>query len=371
MARRGWQVLVVTADVMGPGVMPEDEGVQVLRLPACRVLQRRVPVPMPSTKLAALYLALRSAPPDLIVSNTRFFPTSLLAVEVARRIGCPLLHIEHGSAAVTLDRPAFDVALGIADRLIGTHVLHRAERCLGVSQATARFLGSEFSVSPVGILSNGVETSGWDHATTDFRRHLGVGEDDILIVYVGRLIEAKGLLDLLHVFSRMEDGPGTRLRLVVAGDGPLARDVEREQHGDPRIAFLGPLDESGSHDLLVAADILAHPSAYPEGLPTVVLEGAAARTAMVATPAGGTTELIDAGESGLIVPAGDRGALRDALALLASDPALRTRLGEAARRSVEERFDWGNITDALEREVLALLEGSDSPACCHRKSRAV
>ncbi len=100
------------------------------------------------------------------------------------------------------------------------------------------------------------------------------------------------------------------------------------------------------HDLFVAADVVVHPSAYPEGLPSVLLEAAAAGAAMIATPAGGTTDLVRHGETGLLVPPGDPRALAEALELLASDDALRERLASAARRLVCERFDWSVVADA-------------------------
>jgi glycosyltransferase involved in cell wall biosynthesis len=92
---------------------------------------------------------------------------------------------------------------------------------------------------------------------------------------------------------------------------------------------------------------------------------------VIATAAGGTTELIEAGDSGLIVPAHDPGALRDALARLVSDGELRGRLGDAARRTVRRHFDWLSITDTLETELWELRDGSQGPRVCHISQRAV
>jgi len=354
MVRRGWDVIVVTTNTNGGPPSQTMDGLRVIRLPAWQLLERRVPIPKPSQALLGLARGLLAAPPDVIVSNTQFFPTSALAALLARRTGRPLLHIEHGSAPVALGRPIVDRLTGAYDRALGGWVLRSADRCVGVSQAVRDFLRTFFRVAEVGVLPNGVETTGWDHAQTDYRGRLGLRPADILIVYAGRLIEAKGVHDLLDAFGLLDGHGGRRACLAIAGVGPLAAVVERCAREDHRIAALGLLDQGQVHDLLMAADVVAHPSCYPEGLPTVLLEAAAAGAAIVATPAGGTTDLIQDGENGLIVPAGDRSALVRALDLLTADPTLRERLGTAARRTVEERFDWEAVADALERELSAL-----------------
>ena len=360
LGRRGWEVLIVTANTNGAAPVSASRGLRVLRVPAWQVLEGRVPLPKPSRQLFALFRGMVAAPPDVVVSNTRFFPTSAMAAVLARRVRRPLLHIEHGSAPVTLGRPVLDRLTNACDRVAGSWVLHRADRCLGVSKAVADFLRASFAIAGVGILSNGVETSGWEHASSDYRQLLGVRTGDVLIVYVGRLIEAKGVFDLLEAFARLDDGPGRRLHLAMAGDGPLAAEVVRCARSDERIAPLGPLGETHVHDLLLAADVVVHPSAYPEGLPTVLLEAAAAGVAVIATAAGGTTELVRHGETGLVVPAHDPERLRRALELLASDSALRQRLVASARLAVREHFAWPRIADTLEWELISLLDAHES-----------
>ena len=87
----------------------------------------------------------------------------------------------------------------------------------------------------------------------------------------------------------------------------------------------------------------------------MLLEAAAAGAAIVASPAGGTTDLVRHEETGLLVPAGDVRGLHEALARLAADAGLRERLAAAARLAVRERFDWPLIADRLEAELLALM----------------
>ena len=97
--------------------------------------------------------------------------------------------------------------------------------------------------------------------------------------------------------------------------------------------------------------MLALPS-WTEGLPLVVLEAMAHGKPVVATPVGGTPELVTDGETGLLVPPRDPQALAAALQRLLEDAELSRRLGEAGRRRVEERFSL----DAMNRRVLQIYD---------------
>ncbi len=359
MAAQGWDVLVVTTDAAGE--TPAPDGLRVVVLPAYGVLDGRVPVPLPTGELRDLWRALLASPPDVVVSNTRLFPTSWLAAALAWRTGRPLLHIEHGSAGVCLGRPAVDAVTTAVDGMAGGWVLRRATRCAGVSAAVVEYLRAERGVRDAILLPNGVQTDGWERSVVDYRARLGLGPADLLVVHAGRLIARKGVRETLAAFASSAGPARARMRLAVAGNGPLEPEVRRAADADARVVALGWLREQALHDLLVAADVVVHPSSYPEGLPSILLEAAAAGAALVATPAGGTTDLVRHGETGLIVPFGDPPRLAEALELLASDDALRERLIRAARRSIRERFDWRVVAATLDQELRALVTTRDLP----------
>jgi glycosyltransferase involved in cell wall biosynthesis len=114
--------------------------------------------------------------------------------------------------------------------------------------------------------------------------------------------------------------------------------------GDEKRAFLESLD------------ILVFAGTQPEGLPLVVLEGMAAGRAIVATPVGAIPDAVVPGETGVLVPAGDRTALAGAVSMLAADPETRRRMGAAGRRRYLEHY-----TDerCIERMVSLFTTGAD------------
>ena len=112
--------------------------------------------------------------------------------------------------------------------------------------------------------------------------------------------------------------------------------VLREAGLGDRLRLLGYREDVAA--LLAAADIFVLPSHF-EGLPMSVIEAMLCGLPVVATDIRGPREQVVEGDTGLLVPMGDAGALRDAIARLAADPDLRHRMGEAGRDRAVELFD--------------------------------
>jgi glycosyltransferase involved in cell wall biosynthesis len=148
------------------------------------------------------------------------------------------------------------------------------------------------------------------------------------VLFAGRLSAEKGIPELV---AATED-----LNLVVAGDGPL-------RHLVPDALGFVPHDEL--ERLYARAAVVVLPS-YREGLPLCVLEAMAHGRPVVASAVGGIPELVEDGVTGYLVEPGDVAGLRAALEKLLADPALRRRMGRAARERVAERCSWDRVTTA-------------------------
>jgi glycosyltransferase involved in cell wall biosynthesis len=176
------------------------------------------------------------------------------------------------------------------------------------------------------------------------RAELGAAEDDCVIIAVSRLVRHKGYPELLRA---MEATP-ENARLWVVGER-LASDhgEDMEPHFARASAALGPrLQRLGyRHDvarLLAAADVFCLPSHF-EGLPMSVIEAMLTGLPVVATNIRGPREQVVAGETGLLVPPETIAPLAEALSQLATDGALRARMGAAGRARALERFDEAKI----------------------------
>jgi colanic acid/amylovoran biosynthesis glycosyltransferase len=191
--------------------------------------------------------------------------------------------------------------------------------------------------------------------SVDLRRLDGVGElprEPDLILSVARLIEKKGLMDLVLASGLLAEH-GRPHRLVLVGDGPLRRPLEEtaDRAGSPS-AFLGSMPNEEVLALYRRATVFCLPSVVAstgdrDGLPTSVLEAMALGVPVVTTAVNGLGELVIHRRTGLVVPERDPVALADALGQLLADRDLADRLAAEGRLLVERSF-------SLERSVLSL-----------------
>ncbi len=333
------QVTVLAPQLPAAGAPREVLGprLRVVRYPAMEVIPN---FPLPKFWTVGFWRALRAAAPqhhDILVSHTRFFVSSALALLTARLTRRQVVHVEHGSDFVQLGSHLSKWAARAYDHSIGQVVLRRADAVVAVSAAAAAFVrrlaGREATVIYRGF---------WPHRLEELSPNQDVlthADGRGVVTYIGRLIDGKGVADLMRAFARME---GDAYVLCLVGDGPRRSDLERlaDQLGiRDRVLFLGYVEERQALESILASDVVVNPS-YTEGLPTTVLEAALLGRAILATDVGGTGEIVVDGHSGVLVAARDIVGLSSALTRLLDDPELRRRLGETARREAGQRFDW-------------------------------
>jgi glycosyltransferase involved in cell wall biosynthesis len=259
--------------------------------------------------LASMRKALRRAAKDADLVHAHWL-ASMLVAPAARK---PVVLTLHGSGSA--GRFEDLRVLGKAPRPTGA-MLRRARVVIGVSEQlteAARLVGAR----DARWIPNGVAIP------SEVRRAVEPAE----VLFVGRLSPEKGIEELVEAT--------TGLKLVVAGDGPL-------RHLVPQA--LGFVPHEDVERLLARAAVVALPS-HREGLPMVLLEAMANGRAVVATPVGGIPTLVEDGVTGLLVPTGDPGALREAITRLVGNPALRRKLGAAARARVQEVASWDRVVD--------------------------
>ncbi|SHJ02978.1 glycosyltransferase [Wenxinia saemankumensis] len=184
------------------------------------------------------------------------------------------------------------------------------------------------------------DSAHWDrlhivHCGVDPARYAGAAEGaGTRALFVGRLSAVKGVPVL---FDALERTPGVTLTLI--GDGPDRPALEAAARArNLPVTFLGYRSQAEVAEALAAHDMLVLPS-FAEGVPVVLMEALAAGRAAIATNVGGVSELIVEGETGLLIPPGDAGALAAAMRRVAGDAALRNHLAQAGRRKVKAEFD--------------------------------
>ncbi|MFS2217795.1 glycosyltransferase family 4 protein [Telluria sp. Tellsp104] len=260
-------------------------------------------------------------------SHASFLRKSVVLL-IARLAGCKTIFHLHGGGFRTF---AAEEAGFLLRRWI-RHTLEASSRVITLSESWAQFVHAFAPRARVAVVPNAVPLP-----VLPSRDAAVPGR----ILFLGRLETAKGVHELLEAGARMvreASGP-TPLRLVFGGEGD-AQGVRRraaELGIAERIELLGWVGPEARDAELAKASVFCLPS-HAEGLPMSMLEAMAARKAVVATHVGGIPETLRDGDNGLLVPPRDERALARALARLLGDTALRDRLAERARATIEQQY---------------------------------
>ena len=171
------------------------------------------------------------------------------------------------------------------------------------------------------------------------RKRLGWGADDVVAIYVGHVLDAKGMGELSQVAPELLTRY-PRLRVVIVGDGPAREKLARagERCGrDGAVVLAGRVQPEDVPLYLQASDFLVFPS-YSEGMPQAVLEAMNCGLAAVATRVGGVPEAVVDGETGILIDAKSPDQLRDAMESMITDESFRQSAGQKGWARAGEVF---------------------------------
>lgn len=260
------------------------------------------------------------------------------AVPAARLARVPVVvHSEHGLDVHTIKQQLW------RRRVFRRACFRWSDRAFTVSQGLKDYYVQHLgrAAERMQVISNGVDTEHFRpdrQARESVRRQLDIGADVLVVGTVGRLDPVKDHRTLFRA-AEMAIVKGARIRLVIVGDGEERARLEADIRSRPALreftVFAG--EQQDPAPWLNSFDVFALPS-LAEGMSNTLLEAMATGVAPVASLVGGNAEVIVEGQSGLLFPAGDAGALNGCLTKLAFDASLRHQMGLEARLRVERYF---------------------------------
>jgi glycosyltransferase involved in cell wall biosynthesis len=213
-------------------------------------------------------------------------------------------------------------------------------------------------------LGNGIDVARFnrerlsDAALGALRDDIGLRAEAPVVGFVGRLVEEKGILDLLEAAKSVAAAVPDAQFLIIGPYDDEKPDALRPDVADryglaDRCRFLGMRQDMP--ELYALMDVLVLPS-YREGFPRAPMEASAMGVPAVVTDIRGCREAVDPGVNGLLFPPGDSNALADALIELLRDDERRVAMGAAGRAMAEERFDEQKVFERVLEEYERLLE---------------
>ncbi len=219
------------------------------------------------------------------------------------------------------------------------------------SQGFGDVLREQGLIGTSAVWSRGVDKLRFNPAkrSPGWRRELGIGDDEVVIGFVGRLVLEKGLDTVAAAIAELRRR-GVPHRLLVVGDGPARARFEAQV---PGAVFTGFLGGEALAQAFASVDMLLNPSTT-ETFGNINLEAMASGIPVVAAVATGSNCLISDGVNGRLVPPGDIAGFADALAQYLTDAAVRADAGAAGLRMARD-YDWDSINGAVLARYRAIL----------------
>ena len=222
---------------------------------------------------------------------------------------------------------------------------HRCEVVLAPAESTAAILRAQRMNRDIWIWARGIDREQFNPERRDmaWRRSLGIGDDEMVIAFLGRVVMEKGLdvfADAVHAFEPL----GIKHRVLVIGEGPARSWFEQQL---PEAIFLGEQTGNDLSRALASSDVFLNPS-ITEAFGNVTLEAMACALPVLAAESTGSTNLVRSGLTGTLVDGTEPDEFAAALADYGRNPDLRRRQGEAGL-AIAQTMDWDTINSTVIR----------------------
>jgi glycosyltransferase involved in cell wall biosynthesis len=288
--------------------------------------------------------------PDILHTHLYVLRYVLPALWPQQRTG--IVHTVHNVA---------NKEVGIAGRILHRFAFrYGAVAPVSIARGVAQTVTRQYGIPNLPVIPNGIPIEDYANGTSRgaVRTELGIREDEIVFVTIGRLTKQKNQFLLLQSLAEARGRIGAPIRCLIVGTGELEFQLKSASCGlgiSDCVQFLG--NRRDIPHLLSAADVFVLSSDW-EGNPLSLMEAMAAGKPVIATTVGGVPEMLEHSESGLLVPQGSVQALAHAMILLASNPPIRDRLGHHAAILAKQRFGVSAMVEAYETLYLQKVKGS-------------
>ena len=268
--------------------------------------------------------------PDVIYANDAVhgFGTTLV---FRKRI--PVVYVAHGIGYLRSDWPKpIKWFLKVMERYTFKH----ATKVFAVDEESAKEV-EKVRGEKIEVIPNGVDIKKFSQKFQKPKEF----QHKINVVFIGRLIPSKGIYDLIEVFKKIKTKD---IGLYIIGKGPEEEKLRKLAKGMQNVHILGFVKDIRPY--LRNADIFVMPSYY-EGMPIVLLEAMASKTACIVYNVGDISERFKNGRDLIIIKKGNKGDLLKWILKLSRDKKIRKRLSTEAFSKVKDKYSWKVITNKI------------------------
>lgn len=349
LAELGNEVVVVTSsDSERIGSFISENNVSLIEIPSVSLMNDRFPIIKPIPSTFRTFRQIMELPISDIIINTRYYPICHFACRVAAKKRIRPILIDHSSGYLSTEKSLIGFFMRIYEEL-STKIISRSKPvACAVSNRSLQWIKS-LGFSPHSVIPNSIDAVAYCASASekDWGSELNISPDAFVVAYAGRLIEEKGVMKAIEAIDGIH---GKNIHLIIAGSGPLSTAVSNAQN--ERIHFVGRLNESDMSSLLRYASCFLMPSEYPEGMPTVLLEAAAQKCAIVVSNCAGSSDIIPESNFGTVLQDCAIDSIQKAVLVYFENPNLLFEHSHNVHDLVCSRFTWSQTALNLCTNVL-------------------
>lgn len=341
----GYNIIIITSRYSTElQEIEQTEYAKIYRLPTRKIVSSRYPINKNNKRCKELFKMIEAENIDSIIIQTRFWTTSYLASKFVSKTNIPACLIEHGSTHFTVNNKILDKFGEIYEHKLTGSIKKNVKDFYGVSKKCTEWL-KHFNIDAKGVFYNSINTS----EEEENKQYIKKEKDKVVITYIGRMIEEKGVLKLINIFKKLEE-KYNNLELNLAGSGPILEKIIAENQNQKNINILGKISHDEVLKLLGRTNIFVNPSSFSEGLPTSILEAGMMECAVVATPMGGTTEIISNNNLGYICGF-EEPEIQEKIEKLVINPEEVKKLGKNIKEEVINKFSWDSTAKHIAETI--------------------
>lgn len=339
LVKKGHDVTLICYDTEDTKVYYEEiQGIKVHRIKCHSLFKKTYFIPQIIDTIKVLR-KIKNQKFDVCFTNTRFLNATVVGGIYSKFKSIPWVHIEYGATLVKSNNPVIWLGSRFFDFTLGISVFNLCDKIITISEFSKSFVRS-FTNHPIEVIYITI-----DESNISVKPNKKVYD----IVYIGRLIYAKGVQDLIVAFSNLVK-KFPKQNLYIVGKGAHKEELERLAQNlniSSKVKFMGEKNKKEVYDILSKTKIFVHPS-YTEGLPVSVIEAGVFSLPVIATPAGGTREIIIDKKTGISVKEHSPDEIEKALKTLIENDSIGKKYSENLRNLTKTRFNLNKIVDQWE-----------------------
>ncbi len=347
LIKRGHEVFIVTTHLKGTKEREKIEGVPVFRV---KPLTIKLSTPI----IPNCQKVLLEEECDIIHAHSPPPLTDFFGVRAANKKNVPFVLTYH--CDLEIPHTFGPLIVQLYQRTLGTYTVSKSDKIITTTHtygATSRAVWYRDST----VIPNAVDANRFHPSNEpgNIRKKLGIGEDEKMVLYVGRIVYHKGLEHLVESAAYLDED----VKYVIGGTGdfiPELDEIVKRYQLQDRVIFPGRIPNQELPKYYAAADVFVLPSVSRlEAFGIVALEAMASATPVVVSDIPGVREVITEGEHGLLSEPLNPANLAGKIRTILRNPDTAKRMGEKGRIRVEENLTWAIVAEQIEKVYENLL----------------